>query len=158
MFGQLSSSVTIYYKWVIPVFLTAAGGVMSLGMWTGRFDPLPVGEKLALTCLWLLASCDFIWFGRRLKHVLLRTNYLIVIDYQSQVRVPLSHINKMSESRMVGPKRIRVHLSPGCQFGDKIVFIPRLQFHNPFREHPAITKLRNERDHPANGLLPNNAL
>jgi len=71
-------------------------------------------------------------------------DHLHVEDYRREVDIPLSSINLMSETRLWNPKQIILRIHPECEFGDKVVFIPKFRFYNPFGEHPTIRLLREQ--------------
>jgi hypothetical protein len=142
---RLSSSWTFYYKVVLPVVWIGGFGLGTIILWTVN----SAGSQLQLNVIrgvfffvWLVGSSFILWFAVRLKAVTLSEGTLIVANFRQEIRIPLSSINEIRESRLVNPKTIKLTLYPPCDFGEKVVFIPKIKFYNPFGQHPIVKQLK----------------
>jgi hypothetical protein len=142
---QLSSSRTFWYKLVFPILWVSGFGLGTLAMFAGWYDhssPQDLNTRLTFLLVWVVGSSFIIWLAHRLKTVAVARDHLLVGNYQKEIEIPLSSIIRVSETHLVNPKQIVLRLYPACEFGDKIVFIPKVRFYNPFGDHPAVTRLR----------------
>ena len=148
MHEKLSSSLTFYHKVLLPALWVIGFGLGTLAIWFDFFDqPSKPDEeiKLIFSAVWIVGSAIMLRDTYRLKTVIVDNDDLVVKDFTRVVRIPLRDINHISESRFFNPKTISITVNPPCEFGDKIVFIPRFTFHFSFillREHPIVLKLR----------------
>jgi len=145
MIEKLSSSWTFYYKVVFPIVWISGFGIGTLLLWLGKFDQpetAPAEMKWLFLFGWLVGSGFILRLALRLKTVTLNGDTLIIKNYSQVDKVPLSSINGISETRLMNPKMIKLNLYPPCVFGEKVVFIPKLKFHNPFGQHPIVKQLK----------------
>jgi hypothetical protein len=145
MIEKLSSSWTFFYKVVFPIIWISGFGIGTLVLWLGKFDqpqPPPAEMKWTFLIAWLVGSGIILWIALRLKTVTLNGDRLIIENYSQEDKVPLSSINSISETRFINPKMIKLNLYPPCVFGEKIVFIPKFKFYNPFGQHPIVKQLK----------------
>jgi hypothetical protein len=149
MAEKLSSCWTFIYKIVFPVIWISAFGIGTLMLWLGEFDQpqSPSMEvKWGFLFTWLAGSSLILWLALHLKTVALKGDTLLIKNYSREDTVTLSSINRISETRFINPKTIKLNLYSPCVFGEKVVFIPKFKFYNPFDQHP-IVKLLKELTH-----------
>jgi hypothetical protein len=145
MMEKLSSSWTFFYKIVFPIIWISGFGIGTLTLWLGKFDqqpPPPIEMKWLFLIAWLVGSGSILWFALRLKTVTLNGDRLIIKNYGQEDTIPLSSINGISGTRFINPKTIKLNLYPPCVFGEKVVFIPKTSFYNPFGQHPIVKQLK----------------
>jgi len=142
---KLSSSTTNIQKIVFPVIWISAFTFANIMLWFGSdsFTKAPPTEMKWMFLFGLFVGTIFlIWHSRRLKHVELNGDMLIVKDYRREIEIPLRNINEVKETWFSNPKLIKLSIYPECEFGDKIVFIPKTKMHIPFGQHPIVKLLK----------------
>ena len=148
MNDKLSSSLTFYHKVLLPALWVIGFGFGTLAIWLGHFDqPAQTHEEMKqiFFAFWIIGSAFMLRDTYRLKTVTVDKDALVVKNFTREIRVPMRNINHISESRLFKPKTISITVYPPCEFGDKIVFIPKISFHLSFillREHPIVLQLR----------------
>lgn len=143
---QLSSEMTGFVKNVFPVLWTVGVGAGIAGIWLELFGaPEPMGIKLLGVVLWAGTSILFTALSRAIHHVWLDGSDLIVSIDGRDVRIPLTDVTKMSESRGQRVKTIKLTLRPGSFLGTTLHFIPKGQLQAPFSEHPIIKELKERK-------------
>jgi len=117
-----------------------------LGIWMGWFgEPASLGVKVLGGVIWAGTSILFSAWSRRLRHAWLDGSDLIVSDEGRNVRIPLTDVTGMSETRGQRVKTIKLTLRPGSRLGSNVHFIPKSRFQAPFSEHPIIGEIREEK-------------
>jgi len=148
---KLSSDWTVFYKVIFPLLWISGFGFGALLLWIGSFDqtnPPPADMKWTFLFVWITGSSFILWFALRLKSVMLKDKSLIVKDYFKETVIPILSVNDVRESRFMNPKVIKLSLYPESEFGDKVVFIPKLKFYNPFGQHPVVKQLKQLTNQP----------
>jgi hypothetical protein len=128
------------WKSLFPGFwITCAGIGIFLALFQSRKNP----AVMIFALLWVVASGYLIWFGRHLKYVSIDENFLYVTNSATEVQIPLSHIEKVSENFLGRPKLITLTLTQPSQFGEKIVFVPENLMFAAFRSHPVVEEIQS---------------
>jgi hypothetical protein len=138
---QISSSSTNFWKWVFgPAWMLVLGGFIAAG-WMGLLDRPPSEDALVLlTVLWVGLGTFFLAWASRLEHLWLTGDELLVRRLGREVRVPLSRVEAITETRWSRVKTVTITLEPGHPIGDKIVFVPPWR-PLPFLDHPLVKDL-----------------
>jgi len=150
MNDKLSSSSTYYYKVLLPAVWIIMFGFVTIEIWLGLFDQQsPVAEegKFLFLVAWIIGFAFMLRYTVCLKTVSLDKDDLVIKNFNRVIRVPLSNINHISESRLWRPKTISLTVYPPCEFGEKITFIPRISLKSFFlkqlwEDHPVVERLR----------------
>jgi len=114
---KLSSSMTFYYKVLLPVLWIGGFGSGTLAMWLGKFDqPSQPPDEAKLTFLFFLiiGSAFLLRDAVRLKTNTIDKDDLIIKNFARVIRVPLRNITNISESRLMRPKTISLTIYPSC--------------------------------------------
>ena len=156
---ELSSSATVWWKFVFPAIWISGFGAGTAALWLGVFhgrdnQPPPDWMRWQFLGIWLAASAFLIWFSRRLFRVSLHDSTLIASNFFREVSIPVTAISRVTQSYMSRPPIITIHLDHQTLLGHRIVFVPA----GPARylsEHPTTTELkdilaRTHKDHHAN--------
>lgn len=156
---ELSSFVTVWWKFTFPAIWICGFGAATAAMWSGAFhgrynEPPPDWMRWQFLAIWLVASTFLIWFGRPLRRVSLRDGVLTVSNFFREISVPVTTISRVTQSYMSRPPTITIHLDHQTPLGRRIVFIPAGPNHY-LSEHPTTTELkgilaRTHKDHHAN--------
>ena len=142
---RLTTGSTTYWKYVFPTtWITALGG-FNVAMWLDLIGspPAPMPAKVAILGLWLAFSPFFVWWSRQMRHVWTDGDHLLVRHHGSDVRIPLSEVVDVQESRYRRVKEITIELRrnvPGV--GDKIMFPAPFIFQKPWSDHPLVARIK----------------
>ena len=133
---QLSSRWTFFYKFIVPVLTT--GGMCFGAYWAWRNPGSDRGhapDGMAAEHAWLLmlAAAALVaavmwWTTASLKRVVLAGDELLVSNYRTEIRVPLTWIEKISGPSRTNPKRYTVTLVEPTDFGRRITFLPPMSW------------------------------
>jgi hypothetical protein len=156
---ELSSSSTVWYKFIFPAIWISAFSAANAAIWLGAFhgrdnEPPPDWMRWQFLAFWIVGSAFLIWFSRRLHRVSLRDNALVASDFFREVSIPLTAITRVSQSYMSNPTTITVYLDCQTSLGRRITFVPAGRSHY-LSEHPITTELkailaRTHKTHHAN--------
>jgi len=139
---RLSSLQTFLVKIIIPVIWIFVGGIQTISMF---FDRVPYrnAPPAWFFLFFFVAGCGFIyWEGIRMKWVSVDGHYLYVSNYLKEISIPLSEICDVTENGWLTPRPVTIHLRSSSDFGDKIVFKPKVRLFAPFIPHPVIRELK----------------
>ena len=123
---DISSMLTTFYKFIEPLF-----GVMIVVafLFGGFFPPdIPITVKSIFLTIAIGSSIAMWFFSWPLKKVTLEGETLLISDYFQDISVPISNIGMVEESHAFNRRRIILHLKQSCQFGERIVFVPKSKF------------------------------
>ena len=131
---QLSSGLTVIYKFVFPGFWLAISGSAAIAALVTGNGEIPGIAFFTVGVLF------FVFWCRPLKRVYAVDDGLIIDNFFSQqVKVPYADIKELWESGYRSPREIRVFLKRPCQFGKRIAFLPSMDdVLLPWEEHPVM--------------------
>ncbi len=138
----ISSSLTFFWKYIMPfAWITGMGlgacvalfGVQS-GAWTSH-------DRRFFLAFWIGGSVFLSWFGGRLKWVRLDGDSLLVSNYRTEVRIPLTEIANVTQDILWQPSTITIHLRNASPMGKRIVFIAESAWFFLSKEHPLVDEL-----------------
>jgi hypothetical protein len=126
---KLSSSTTFFWKFIftglwlwIPLFSIA----QALWRWLVLSQPFSFGENpLALLLLIPFVGLAW-WMLAPLKSVYLDDDFLLVSNYLRKIQIPLVEIRHIDNPENSSHRRIHIWLCSPSEFGDVIIFMPRL--------------------------------
>ena len=139
----LSSEWTFFYKFVSPVLWTGLFAYIILVMFaaTGSFSFAGTFQFAILLVVTVLACGWWFWISIRLKKVTLKDDLLLISNFQKQIEIPLSDIERVSGSILMNPELVWLHLARPTEFGSKIVFMAKFRFFSGLTRHPAVEEL-----------------
>ena len=142
---RLTTGSTTYWKYVFPTTWIGLLGGFNVAAWLDLIGspPAPMVLKIVLLVAWMVFSPFFIWWSRQMRHLWTDGDHLIVRPHGSDVRIPLTDIVDIQESRYRRVKEITIELRhdiPGV--GRKIMVIAPLAWQKPFSDHPLVTRIR----------------
>lgn len=141
----LSSSQTLLMKCVFPVMWISVFGFGTLGLFAGGFRGAnnslpPESMKWAFLAGWIGGTMFIYWGCVRLKRVRIDGTWLYVSNYVREIRIPLEAIANVTENRWLNIHPVTIHLRSVSEFGDRIIFMPKVRmFH--WRSHPVVEEL-----------------
>lgn len=140
----LSSRWTFFYKYVFPTVWIAGFGFGTLALWAGLMDdPEAATPEMRWVFLvtWIAGTVFILWFTRRLKRVSVEGPELVVSSDGEEVRIPLTAVAEVRETRFWSPKMIEIRLDRPVAYPDQIVFAAPMAFQWPFTDHPVVKEL-----------------
>ncbi len=143
---ELSSSATVWWKFIFPLIWISGFGAGTVALWLGAFhgrdnQPPPIWMRWQFLGIWLVASAFLIWFSSRLRRVSLRDGQLIVSNFFREVSIPVTVMTRVRQSYMSRPPTIIIYLDRQTPLGRRVVFVPEGRSHY-LSEHPMTTELK----------------
>lgn len=138
----ISSQLTFFYKFILPVLFLLSSVNMLVQMLRGQFFKEifpPVAIFVLIFAAWIALA---LWCFVRLKKVSLDDDFLYVSDYRTESRIPLEEIVNVTEVRWINPFPVTIHLRSPSEFGTKIVFAPTYRMFALFSPHPIVEELK----------------
>lgn len=137
----LSSSLTFLHKIIVPaVWLVLFGFITFASFLPGSGVPHAAGS---FSLVMLIVGAALMYrFGLRLKVVSVDDNYLYVSNYAKEIAIPLDEISDVTENKWANNRPVTIRLRSPSEFGDKIVFMPKVKMLLFFGDHPVATELR----------------
>jgi hypothetical protein len=137
---QISSDATVMWKYVFPGFWICFMGIGAIG---ASFQVAKEPGLIVFVLVWIIGSGCLIWFARRLKFVSIDDDFLYVSQGRKEVKIPLTHIQRVKENYWANPKLITLTLNQQSEFGTKIVFVPTSLIFAAFRSHPIVQEIKS---------------
>ncbi len=129
---QLSSRWTFFYKFIVPALTVGGMGFGAYWAWRNPgSDGVNAPDGMAAEHIWILmlaatalVAAVMWWTIAPLKRVVLAGDELLVSNYLTEIRVPLTSIEKISGPSRTNPTRYTVTLLEPTEFGRRITFMP----------------------------------
>ncbi|MBP1747595.1 MAG: hypothetical protein H6Q52_134 [Deltaproteobacteria bacterium] len=139
----LSSEWTLFYKFIFPVLWTGifAGITLVMFMAPDLFSAKGNFQPVIFLAMTILGSAWWYWISIRLKKVTLEDDLLVISNFQTQVKIPLRGIERVSGSILMNPELVWLHLASPTVFGSKIVFMAKFRFFSGLTRHPVVEEL-----------------
>lgn len=139
---RLSSSQTFFTKIIFPaLWITSLGfGTILMFFAGGEWADVPL--KLIFLFMFIAGSAFIYWSCIQLKVVSVDDNFLYVSNYIKEIQIPLSEIYNVTENRWINIHPVTINLKSSSEFGDEIVFMPRVKFFAFFKSHPVVAELK----------------
>jgi hypothetical protein len=141
---QLSSSLTWFLKYLFSIVWIGGVGIGTLVLLITRPFPERSGQispELIFLIGFILGSTSIYFLCIRLKFVALEGPILVISNYLTTIRIPISEIKDVTSTILIQPTLITLHLRNSTPFGDKIVFMGPLRFFGSFIRHPLVQEL-----------------
>jgi hypothetical protein len=139
---RLSSLQTFLTKVIFPAIWIPLIGIGTLTMFRGGFQGVGAPPTWIFLFGWIAGSAFIYWNCIRLKEVSTDDDFLYVSNYLKEISIPLSEIYDVTENVWLSIHPVTIHLKSQSEFGDKIVFMPKVRFFAFFRSHPVVTELK----------------
>jgi len=146
---SLSSRTTFAYKYVFSILWSTGFGFGTLNLWLNGIKkgagPAPEFMRWQFLIGWLMGTAFLMWFSRRIKRVEVDDGFLYISNYFSEVVVPLTEIDRISESYWwMKPKTVTIHFRSETMAGPRAVFLPKYSAY--WGSHPVVAELAAVRD------------
>jgi hypothetical protein len=132
-------------KFIVPALWLVAG--IAASIWylrlpaSDRPDPSFPIQWIVLVW-WLIVGIVVLWTAKLIKKVTIDGKDLIVSNYFREVRIPFGNISRVSQSKALREKMVRIDFNIPTPFGRNIRFVPGMSFTLPWKEHPIVAELR----------------
>lgn len=136
--------MTYFYKIVLPRLWIGGFTLVTAMMYVtpDAFDSINAREVRGEFFFALVAGAIFMhWTLMPLMKVHLCQGALVISNFKTEIRVPLSEVEWVSSSILMTPELIWLHLSRSTAFGEKIVFTPPLRIGAGFVRSPIVGEL-----------------
>ncbi len=138
---QVSTSLTLFLKFFIPVFWTVIVLGFNLAIWTldgNMFAGIPIQTFRIGILIFLLVGVAFFYFTvLQLKRVEMDQTHIFVTNYFKNFKYPWSNIENIEERDFVIFRTIHIVLKEPGTFGKKIAFVAsRRKFNTFIKENP----------------------
>ena len=139
---RLSSSLTFFYKFVLPTVWLAGFTGATILLW---LDSKPESHAMAVpfTVATLLGALAFLAFCVPLKRVIAGDDGIDIDNFLKNIHVPYSQITGVKQNKLINTNITTIWLATDSPFGQKVIFMPTVRFtFAVWRDHPAVTFLR----------------
>ncbi|HMS39915.1 MAG TPA: hypothetical protein PKE69_06805 [Pyrinomonadaceae bacterium] len=139
---ELSSKQTFFLKIILPIFFTviftAAILVIIVSSKKGEILPLIIIFPL----IGLIGIFSMYFTVMRYKKVSVDERFLYVSNYRKEIKIPVSSIADVTETKWVRTRPITIHLKNDSEFGRKIIFTPKMNGFRIFADNPIVAELK----------------
>lgn len=139
---ELSSKQTFLLKIILPIcfiaILTAAISVIIFSSEKSEISPVIIIFPL----IGLLGIFSMYFTVMRYKKVSVDERFLYVSNYRKEIKIPVSNISDVTETKWIRTRPITIHLKTESEFGRKIVFTPKMNGFRVFADNPIIAELK----------------
>jgi hypothetical protein len=111
-------------------------------MFLGGSEGKDAPPKFVFLLFWIVGIAFIYWSCIRLKDVSVDDNFLYVSNYMKEISIPLSDIHDVTENIWVNIHPVTIHLKSPSEFGDKIIFMPKVRYFSFFSSHPVVGELK----------------
>lgn len=134
---RLSSLTTVFYKWIAPPFW------ILIVLWAAKNGSLTNGSFFFL--VFILVSLIVIYkFGIAIKTIHIDHKNLYVRDYFKTITIPLAEMSGVSSLGVFMQNAIFIRFHSNTEFGDEIMFYPRIDLFSHYKKHPIYYELESK--------------
>ena len=155
MSRTISSSQTFLLKLGFVPFMFVSSGIAAIESFLSVHpgNPTdPLQSKWLYLALWIFGSLFFYRMLGRLKRVVLDGADLRISNFRREIVVPLRDVEEITENRGGHGRTVTLRLRKRTEFGDSVVFMPRMRAFPLFWSHPIVAELRAAADRARGGL------
>jgi hypothetical protein len=142
---RLSSLWTIFYKFVFPPLwvggFTLGAGSLWVSLFLAKSDGPPLGVAFGATTVLLAVSAYIYWSCCRLKRVRIDSRNLFISNYFHEIQVPLAEVEDVTEWRWDNTHPVTIHFIRPTEFGNKVIFMPKLRMFGFWSSHPVVDQI-----------------
>ena len=139
---RISSNLTLFYKFFLPVFWIVFFGAVTVAIWSlpvyiGGLSPLTI--RITATLFYLIVLLFFYWATLRLHRVEMDPQYIYVSTYFKNYRYLHEDVEKIVRKKRSIFSTAKVHLKGKGSLGRHVPFIPASSlFDDFFSNHPNV--------------------
>lgn len=139
---ELSSKQTFFLKIILPILFAA----MLMTVFAGIVFSSKKDEILPLIIIFpligLFGIFSMYFTVMRYKKVAVDDDFLYISNYRNEIKVPLSNISEVTETKWIRTRPITIHLKSDSEFGRKIVFTSKMKGFRVFADNPIVAELK----------------
>lgn len=139
---RLSSLQTFLMKIILPIIWITSFGIGVINSFIGKDMGSDMPPKTFFLIFWILGIAFLYWICIRLKTVSVDGNFLYVSNYIKEISIPLSDISDVTENRWINIHPVKIHLKTPSEFGETIIFMPKIRLFAFFSSHPVVNELK----------------
>jgi hypothetical protein len=149
----LSSDWTFIYKFIFPAFWIGGFGIGAISLWFSGWNLIPMGDWFWILYAWHVGAVFIYLTWARFKFVCIDEKYLHVSNARRKCQIPLAQISKVTEWRWNHTHPVTVHFAQPTEFGNSIVFMPKVRILGLWFSNPVVAKIREAARCSAPGCL-----
>ncbi len=115
---------------------------MAFVMYALQSEGGDIVSQLPPIAIWMTLSISIYQRYARMKDVSVDEDFLYASDYLTEISIPLSEIDGVTQPAWGSNFQVTIHLKSPSAFGDKIIFIPANRVFSFYRPHPVVEELR----------------
>ena len=138
MVTRLSSLQTFGCKFILPPLWIGGFGLVAMKSMHAA-DPKAWPPVFVM---WIVSSGFIYWNCVRLKKVSIDDQFLYVSNYLQEIAIPFSFIGDVTENRWMSTHPVTIHFKSPTEFGDEIVFMPKVSWIPSLSPHPVVARLK----------------
>lgn len=140
---RVSTSLTLFFKFFIPVFWIALVGALTTAALTVSYSyigSIPAGTfRIGIVLFFLTGVLMFGFTLMRLKRVEMDEHYIYVTNYFKAARYPYHNIDRIEERKFLFFKIISIYFKTPGIFGKSAFFLASLKLYSIFwNAHPEL--------------------
>lgn len=140
---RVSTNLTLFYKFFIPVFWIVFFGSVTVASLLIPFryvGDIPAVTFRVIVTVFFLSGVVVLWFTLlRLKRVEMDAHFVYVTNYFKNVRYPYHNIDRIEVSRFLFFSTATIYLKEVGSFGRSVTFVPsRRLFADFLNAHPEL--------------------
>ena len=139
---DLSSDWTFIYKFIFPALWIGGFGIGAISLGFSPGTTIPLGDRFWILFVWLGGAAYIYSTWVRFKVVRMDDKYLHVSNTRRQCQIPLTQIIKVTEWRWNHTHPVTVYFAQPTEFGNSIVFMPKVRMFGLWFSHPVVAKIR----------------
>lgn len=134
---RLSSKGTFWHKYGLTTIWVISETVSVIYILAA-----PAQDHFMIICQYVISTCAVLYCFAGLKCVHIEGDRIRICNYMRSEYISISNISSISQSRILPHKPVTVHFITSTTFGNKIVFMPPIDFRRYKGEHPVVSMLR----------------
>ena len=143
---RVSTNLTLFFKFFIPVFWGVLFGLVTLAVWLAPadyFGDTPMSSlRWGMTFFFVTGAALFILTLLPLLRVEMDEFFILATNYFKTARYPYHNVERITESRFIGLTLVTVYLKVPGQFGRRLRFLASHRLYQDFKaEHPQVAAL-----------------
>ena len=153
MARDLSSVQTFVMKIIFPALWVGGFGLGTVALFVVGDNlhdksgaPPPAEIKWVFLAVWALGSTFTYWACVRLKRVRMDETSLYISNYLREAQVPLRQVMTVTENRWLNIHPVTIKFRSATEFGDRVVFMPKVRLFGLWTSHPVVTEIHEAVD------------
>lgn len=139
---ELSSKQTFFLKIILPIIFIVLFLAAFIGLILG-YKKSEIFITIVIIMLAFPVGIVSMYFTlMRYKKVSIDDDFLYVSNYRNEIKIPLSNIADVSETKWIRTRPITIYLKNESEFGRKIIFTPKMNGFRVFADNPIVVELK----------------